>query len=239
MTAATAEHLVNICTLVLCLRLSRDCRAFSCSVSKRNSLGFSVNACTLLVVLPRIVVFGDTGHTAGFCCGGCGALWAQSDKAALCCSPPPCASCQTPVLTGDALCGGCGERALREQAATALQTAAKILYVEYEAPYLYWSDTDRFFRTKTAIDDYCVSRNLVPPRWVWGVEPKPLELSATDVLTASTPDLAGLIDEGEIAELQTGLDAWAMKLPIKNFKPDYTTVVVLDPSLYEEFAKQR
>jgi len=192
--------------------------------------------CTLGFMNSKQIVFSDGTTHGGWMCTACESVWGSEANARNCCGGAACVVCGKGAFVVDRLCRECliVDRVLREE--ELFRAAKRIRYLDYDGTYIYWSGAEgggAFFRHKTELYAYCEKKGVAPPRWVFGCTPTPLRLDAAQVVAAGS-EQTGPFEAEDLQTLQATLDAWVAERHVHTYVADELTVVLLDPSLYDQ-----
>lgn len=118
------------------------------------------------------------------------------------------------------------------------KAAEKLSYSEYyeqDGPSLFWG---RPFEDFQELQQFCDAEGVSLPRWAWACVPVQFLLDAEEVLATGRDrhdrPIRELLSTEQVEAFQTHLDDWAMNLDLDSYEVDYTRVVILDKSLFEE-----
>ena len=174
----------------------------------------------------------DNKPASVWACGVCRMTALGPETAASCCGPEQCARCKQLVPRTDGrwdgqwsnskfFCNanGCSSAERAERDAERLAKAPRV--EESSTPMLYCDCCEKFFESSDELLERHYDDGLDLPRHAWACDEVKFSIDADEVVELSLERLEfngeSRFDQHAVDELQTVLNAWTEKFPMKNF----------------------
>lgn len=190
-------------------------------------------ACPQCGVMYTVKTFGGGGHPD--------AQQTAKQAAELHCAPKLC-ECGKPLDKKPyTLCSECLEQREVEREHARFEKAAKVSIDDYDGDYaVFWPDGpgggmgEGFYSNLDELLEIYEDEEMDLPPYVWACKPYELHMDAGGILERAISghheDAYDSLNDGAEEELQTLLDFFCKKQNVRSWEPDYTKVVLLQPS---------